>query len=167
MDSLPRTHLLGLGLGLGSELGLVVWDDFVVWIRTTSVLSHTHSVLFFFSFSLFLSQTSSILPPPNSTRTHSLSHRLKISLFPFFLFSFSSSSSSSEQHTLPHFLKFTTALHFFKSTSFKLAFQNQTITVREIKPKNRRIMVTQSPTFTQLMLSCIFPPLSHCFLLVL
>ncbi|WVZ24229.1 hypothetical protein V8G54_002773 [Vigna mungo] len=92
MDSLPRTHLLGLGW----ELGLVV--------------------------------------------THPLSHRLKISL------TFNSLSSILQNNThsptssnLPHHTS------LLQDTTFKLAFQNQATTVREIKPKNRRIMGSGGP----------------------
>jgi len=102
MDSLPRTHLLALGW----ELALVVWDDFVVWIRTTSFLSHTHSVLFFsLSLKHLLFYRLQILQEPIPSHTASEYHS------PFFLF------SSSYQHTLPHFLKFT-APHFSSSKHF-------------------------------------------------
>lgn len=119
-------------------------------------LIHTLSCFFFcFFFYFFLPQTSSILQPPNSTRTHSLSHRLKISL------TFNSLSSMLQNNTLsPTSSNLPHHTSLLQHTTFKLAFQNQATTVREIKPKNRRIMVTQSPTLAQLLLSCIPPPLS-------
>ncbi|RDY00613.1 hypothetical protein CR513_16178, partial [Mucuna pruriens] len=94
---------------------------------------------------------------PSSTRTHSLPHRpnsSKNSLSPLFsslhkthlpLPSSFSSSSSKTTHS-PHLLHIHHNTHILSPiTVFKLAFENQDITVREIKPKNRRIMGAGGP----------------------
>ncbi|KAK7360811.1 hypothetical protein VNO77_02826 [Canavalia gladiata] len=89
--------------------------------RRTTPLSHSN----------FLSLGKHHLPPPSPTRTHSLS----LSLF----------SLSKITHTpiISH-------IHHKRRNQspirvFKLAFENQDTTVREIKPKNRRIMGAGGP----------------------
>ncbi|KAK7386614.1 hypothetical protein VNO78_26948 [Psophocarpus tetragonolobus] len=107
-------------------------------MRKRNDLSHTHTNTLFLSLNL---------PPPSSTRIHSLPHSLL-------------SKKNTHTHTLfllrnpkqHSFLTFTTSQHntyirlnVSPITSFKLAFENQDTTVREIKPKNRRIMGAGGP----------------------
>ncbi|CAJ1940377.1 unnamed protein product [Sphenostylis stenocarpa] len=142
------TKNASVGFGLGARFGRVR-RLCVVWIRTT-LFSLIHTLPFPISLPL---SSKHLLPPPIPTRTHSLPHRPKISLSPFtptssffLFFKITHSPPLPQIHNTTHNLS--------PNTPFKLAFQNQGTTVREIKPKNRRIMVRQSTTFTQLLLSC-------------
>ena len=86
--------------------------------------------------------------PPSPTRTHSLSHRPQnLTLLPSLFSSLLPPKQVNKQHSHIHHNTNTNTnkdnnLVCLQSKPFKLAFENQDTPVREIKPKNRRIMVT-------------------------
>ncbi|KAG5001509.1 hypothetical protein HKD37_08G023126 [Glycine soja] len=94
-----------------------------------------------------LSRIKQLLPPPSPTRTHSLSHRPQnLTLLPFLFSSLLPPKQVNKQHSnIHHNTNKDNNLVCLQSKPFKLAFENQDTPVREIKPKNRRIMGAGGP----------------------
>lgn len=146
MDSLHRTHLLlvwdfwfGARFDHVRRLCCMDKNDFSQSLSSSHFLSRN---------TISLSRIKQLLPPPSPTRTHSLSHRPQnLTLLPSLFSSLLPPKQVNKQHSHIHHNTNTNTnkdnnLVCLQSKPFKLAFENQDTPVREIKPKNRRIMVT-------------------------